>query len=112
MSILGWRPFRPPLFTHFASDPFTLPRLTVSPLTALAVVLAFAVAMPVLSVAANLFDAGTSGTWAHLVDTVLADYILNSLWLCLGVGLGGLGGHRTWLWMTARSCSRSAAACT
>ncbi|MBK6636520.1 MAG: iron ABC transporter permease [Rhodocyclaceae bacterium] len=99
MSILGWRPFRPPLFTHFASDPFTLPRLTVSPLTALAVVLAFAVAMPVLSVAANLFDAGTSGTWAHLVDTVLADYILNSLWLCLGVGLGvaALGTGSAWL---------------
>ena len=66
-------------------------RPTVSPLTALAVLLAFAVAVPVLSVAANLFAAGTPstlGTWAHLVDTVLADYVLNSVWLCLGVGLG------------------------
>ena len=46
------------------------------------------VAMPVLAVVASLFSASTRDTWAHLYDTVLVDYVLNSLWLCLGVGTG------------------------
>jgi iron(III) transport system permease protein len=46
------------------------------------------VAVPVLSVAASLFDAGTGGTWAHLVATLLPEYAVTSLVLCAGVGIG------------------------
>jgi len=53
-----------------------------------AVLVAALVAMPVLAVVASLFSASTRDTWAHLYDTVLVDYVLNSLWLCLGVGTG------------------------
>jgi iron(III) transport system permease protein len=40
-----------------------------------------------------------SPVWKHLVDTVLSDYILNSLWLMLGVSLGTLliGVSTAWL---------------
>lgn len=54
----------------------------------LALVLAGLVAMPVLSVLANLFAGGTSDTWSHLAATVLPEYIANTLWLSLGVGAG------------------------
>lgn len=57
--------------------------------------------LPVASVGLNLFVGGTGATWGHLVQTVLPDYILNSLWLCLGVGCGvGLIGVAT-AWLTA-----------
>jgi iron(III) transport system permease protein len=42
----------------------------------------------VASVGLNLFVGGTSETWSHLAQTVLPEYIANSLWLCLGVGSG------------------------
>jgi iron(III) transport system permease protein len=69
------------------------------PLVLLATLIAALVAMPVLSVVVNLFAAGTGGTWAHLSSTVLPDYIANSLWLCLGVGLGvaSVGTGAAWL---------------
>jgi len=51
------------------------------------VLLALAVALPVLSVAANVFAPG-QGVWSHLAATVLPAYVLNSLWLMLGVGFG------------------------
>ena len=60
----------------------------VSLLTATAVAIAVLAAVPVASVGFNLFAGGTSATWAHLAQTVLADYVQNSLLLCLGVGLG------------------------
>ncbi|WIM06544.1 MAG: iron ABC transporter permease [Candidatus Nitricoxidivorans perseverans] len=70
-----------------------------SPLSFLALLAALLVALPVLSVGANLFADGTGGTWAHLADTVLADYALNSAWLILGVGLGvaAVGTGAAWL---------------
>ena len=64
------------------------------------VVAAFA-GLPVASVGLNLLVGGTSETWSHLVATVLGDYVANSLWLCLGVGLGvGTIGVAT-AWLTA-----------
>lgn len=47
-------------------------------------------AMPVLAVLATWldFDAQAAQIWAEMAATVLPDYILTSLWLCLGVGLG------------------------
>ena len=53
-----------------------------------ALLIAALVIMPMLSVGAGLFTASTSDTWSHLYDTVLSEYIANSLWLCLSVGLG------------------------
>ena len=70
-----------------------------SPLVPLAILIASAVAMPVLAVGANLFLGGTGDTWSHLLSTVLGDYVANSLLLCLGVGLGvaSLGTGAAWL---------------
>jgi iron(III) transport system permease protein len=56
-------------------------------LSALAVTVAALLALPVLSVGSNVLRGGTSGTWAHLLSTVLPDYIVTTLWLCAGVAL-------------------------
>ena len=72
----------------------------LSPLLVIALVVALLAGLPVASVGLNLFVGGTSTTWTHLAQTVLPDYILNTLWLCLGVGLGvGLIGVAT-AWLT------------
>ncbi len=55
-------------------------------LTWLAVVIAAAVALPVVSVGSNVFSGGTAGTWSHMASTVLPDYVRTTLWLCAGVG--------------------------
>ena len=57
------------------------------------------VAVPVLSVGANVFAAGTGATWAHLASTVLPDYIVATVVLCIGVGFGSvmLGVGSAWL---------------
>lgn len=54
--------------------------------------------LPVLVIAGSLFG-GYSAAWGHLVDTVLADYVINSLLLMLGVGTGTfvLGVSAAWL---------------
>jgi iron(III) transport system permease protein len=65
------------------------------------VVVALLAALPVASVGLNLFVGGTSETWTHMSQTVLPEYIANSLWLCLGVGVGvGVVGVTT-AWLTA-----------
>ncbi len=72
-----------------------------SPLLAVAVIVALLAGLPVASVGLNIFVGGTSATWSHLAQTVLPEYISNSLWLCLGVGLGvGTLGVTT-AWLTA-----------
>ncbi len=72
-----------------------------SPLLLVALIVALLAALPVTSVGLNLFAGGTSATWNHLAQTVLPDYIANSLWLCAGVGLGvGLIGVTT-AWLTS-----------
>ena len=65
----------------------------------LAFVIAALVAVPIFSVAANLFLGGTSDTWRHLADTVLPAYVLNTVLLCLGVSLGVMvvGVSTAWL---------------
>ncbi len=66
---------------------------------ALAVLAAALIAAPLLSVAFNVFTPGTAGTWQHLLATVLPDYVVATLWLCLGVGSGvaALGVGAAWL---------------
>lgn len=54
----------------------------------MAVGIAALIAVPILSVAVNLFLGGTSDTWSHLASTVLPAYIANTLWLCVGVTIG------------------------
>ena len=70
-----------------------------SPLLIVALLVAALAGLPVASVGLNLFVGGTSETWSHLSQTVLPEYIANSLWLCLGVGLGvgSLGVATAWL---------------
>ncbi|MEX0647746.1 MAG: iron ABC transporter permease [Balneolaceae bacterium] len=62
------------------------------------IIIAFLVAVPVLTVAANLFIP-SGDIWQHLASTVLPDYIKNSLWLMVGVGAGVfvLGVGTAWL---------------
>ena len=63
-------------------------RLGLSPLSWIALLIAALVAVPILSVAANLLLGGSSDTWNHLTATVLPAYIANTLILCVGVGIG------------------------
>ncbi len=69
-----------------------------SALLIVAVVLALMVSMPVASVLLQVFMPDEQGVWAHLVETVLADYIGNSLLLAAGSGLGAalLGTGAAW----------------
>jgi len=72
-----------------------------TPLVAIALVIALLTGLPVASVGLNLLVGGTSATWAHLSETVLGDYVGNSLRLCLGVGCGvAIVGTAT-AWLTA-----------
>ncbi len=59
------------------------------------------VALPVLSVGANLFAGATGATWAHLASTVLSEYVVNSLLLSLGVGVGVAVVGVATAWLTA-----------
>jgi iron(III) transport system permease protein len=60
---------------------------------------ALLIAVPIVSVTANLLLGGSGDTWRHLASTVLPDYILNTLILCLGVGSGVIvvGVSTAWL---------------
>ncbi|ACK72012.1 binding-protein-dependent transport systems inner membrane component [Gloeothece citriformis PCC 7424] len=61
-------------------------------------IIAILVCTPIIIVASSIF-ADTRDLWQHLASTVLKDYILNSLWLMLGVGAGVLliGVGTAWL---------------
>jgi iron(III) transport system permease protein len=67
-------------------------------LTAAAVAIAALLAMPVLGVFVSIFQDG-EGAWAHLLDTVLPTYILNTLYLAalVGVGVFATGVGTAWL---------------
>ncbi len=69
-----------------------------SPWTSAATLTALVVMTPILTVLGYLFHPGT-GTWQHLADTVLGDYIHNSLLLMAGVavGAGSIGITTAWL---------------
>ena len=73
----------------------------ISPLLQLSLLVAALAALPVASIAFYLLAGGTGATWQHLVDTVLADYILNSLRLCLGVAAGVILFGVSTAWLTA-----------
>ena len=62
------------------------------------VMIAMLASLPVLVIVASLLQP-YSPAWRHLLDTVLADYVINSLLLMAGVGLGTfvLGVTAAWL---------------
>jgi iron(III) transport system permease protein len=82
----------------------------IRPLAVFAVLVALLAALPVLSVGANLLVGGTGETWSHLAATVLSEYVANSLWLCLGVGLlvASMGTVSAWLVATLEFPGRRA----
>jgi iron(III) transport system permease protein len=71
-----------------------------SSLTVGALLIAVLIAMPVISVFSNVFVGGTSDTWRHLADTVLPEFIRNTVVLCVGVGLGVSSIGITAAWLT------------
>ena len=62
--------------------------------------LALLLALPVLVVVGFLF-VPSGDVWQHLADTVLADYVTNSLLLMAGVTLGTLIGGVGTAWLTS-----------
>ena len=72
--LLRWRRWRRPRFDAW---------------TAGAVLLALIVASPIVAVAVMAL-ASDEGVWLHLVSTVMPGYLLNTLLLALGVGVGVL----------------------
>jgi iron(III) transport system permease protein len=77
----------------------TIPFHHPGALTSLAVALALLLAVPVIVVLLNVF-VPSEGTWAHLVATVLPDYVMNSLGLILGVAYGVITIGITTAWLT------------
>ncbi len=71
-----------------------------SALTLLAVLVAILIAVPVLSVFSNVLVGGTSDTWSHMVQTVLPEFVRNTVILCIGVGLGVSSIGITTAWLT------------
>jgi iron(III) transport system permease protein len=67
-------------------------------LSLFAVITALILSAPILVIVSFVFISAAD-VWAHLWSTVLADYVLNSLFLVLGVGLGVLllGVSSAWL---------------
>jgi len=67
-------------------------------LSLFAVVIAAFISLPVIVILSYLFQA-EGVLWQHLLDTVLSDYLINSLLLLLGVGTGVLmlGVPTAWL---------------
>lgn len=61
---------------------------------------ALVIAVPILVIIASLLGP-YSDTWWHLIDTVLADYVINSVLLMLGVGIGTLVLGVSAAWLTA-----------
>ena len=74
-------------------------RLQWSTLTVVAVIVGVLIAAPVLSVFSNVLIGETGDTWSHLADTVLGEFMWNTVILCIGVGLGvsSIGVTSAWL---------------
>lgn len=66
--------------------------------TILGVAIALLIAVPIFAVLSGLFVDARS-VWQHLAETVLTSYIVNSLWLMIGVAIGTavIGTGAAWL---------------
>ena len=69
-------------------------------LTAFALAVAALAAVPILAVGVNIFAGGTGETWAHLADTVLPEYVANTVKLIAGVSVGVIFGGVATAWLT------------
>jgi iron(III) transport system permease protein len=69
-------------------------------LTALALAVAALAAVPILAVGGNVFASGTGETWLHLAQTVLPEYVANTLKLVAGVAIGVIFGGVATAWLT------------
>jgi iron(III) transport system permease protein len=76
------------LFQNFINNPI-LNYLKLNVWTIFVVFIALLIAIPVLTVMSSIFT-DSQQIWQHLADTVLKDYIFNSLLLMLGVAIGVL----------------------
>ena len=64
------------------------------------VLIALVISLPLFTIVGFLF-AGVNENWQHLVDTVLPDYVINSLLLMLGVSVGTLSMGVITAWLTS-----------
>ena len=80
----------------------------LNPLSVIAGVIALLIAVPIVVVGASVLTPSTQ-TWRHLADTVLAEYVVNTLWLLAGVSVGVLllGVTTAWLVATYRFPGRA-----
>lgn len=78
------------------------------PLALVAALAALLIALPIAQVAGSLLEP-SGDTWRHLADTVLAEYVGNTLWLLAGVCAGVLlvGVPTAWLVSTYRFAGRA-----
>lgn len=78
----------------------TSPKLAARPLlTLLAITVAVILVVPVFSVFFGALQSNNSETLLHLANTVLPEYISNTLWLCVMVGVGVLFGGVASAWL-------------
>jgi iron(III) transport system permease protein len=73
-------------------------RITLSGWTIIVIAIALIIATPIIFVFSSVFTKSTE-IWQHLAKTVLFDYLGNSLWLMLlvGVGVSVIGVGTAWL---------------
>lgn len=78
----------------------TSPKLAARPLlTLLSITVAVILVVPVFSVFFGALQSNNSETLLHLANTVLPEYISNTLWLCIMVGVGVLFGGVSTAWL-------------
>lgn len=82
------------------TQPASQPRGRLSYLKMSAIGIAFLLAVPIAIILVNIFLGG-SGVWQHLYETLLFDYVSNSLLLMLGVTLGTLAMGVPAAWLTS-----------
>ncbi|MEO9275705.1 iron ABC transporter permease [Marinomonas sp. 5E14-1] len=83
-----------------STSPSAARRLKCNWLKIAAVSIAAILALPILVVLVNVLI-GNGNVWRHLYETVLADYIQNSLLLMLGVGIGAFAIGVPCAWLTS-----------
>ncbi|MGK7943717.1 MAG: ABC transporter permease [Microcystaceae cyanobacterium] len=84
--------------SSFTSVSSSLTRLLDKSWIAFVILIALLIAAPILAILAGILT-DASDIWQHLADTVLKEYIINSLLLMIGVGVGVivLGVSSAWL---------------
>lgn len=93
--------------TSLSIPPPPVPRLLArlpfrfSALSCAGFLTALVLAVPVLVVAGSVLAGGTGETWSHLADTVLPEFLLNTLILVLGTGTGVCVLGVSCAWLTA-----------